>query len=60
MDGLSHCRNLRRKGDVSVPADMDDKTINLWRQIEGARRVGKRQVGRPRPAAAPARPAVAS
>jgi hypothetical protein len=22
---------------------MDDKTINLWRQIEGARRVGKRQ-----------------
>jgi hypothetical protein len=39
---------------------MDDKTINLWRQIEGARRVGKRQVGRPRPAAAPARPAVAS
>ena len=22
---------------------MDDKTINLWKQIEGARRVGKRQ-----------------
>jgi hypothetical protein len=22
---------------------MDDKTLNLWRQIEGARRVGKRQ-----------------
>jgi hypothetical protein len=21
---------------------MDDKTLNLWRQIEGARRVGKR------------------
>jgi len=29
---------------------MDDKTINLWRQIEGARRVGKRSAllrGRP-------------
>lgn len=22
---------------------MDDKSLNLWRQIEGARRVGKRQ-----------------
>jgi len=22
---------------------MDDKTINLWKQIEGARRVGKRR-----------------
>ena len=22
---------------------MDDKSINLWRQIEGARRVGKRK-----------------
>lgn len=22
---------------------MDDKTLNLWRQIEGARRIGKRQ-----------------
>jgi hypothetical protein len=22
---------------------MDDKSINLWRQIEGARRVGKRR-----------------
>lgn len=29
---------------------MDDKTLNLWRQIEGARRVGKRQVMRSRPA----------
>jgi hypothetical protein len=29
---------------------MDDKTLNLWRQIEGARRVGKRSAlshGRP-------------
>jgi hypothetical protein len=32
---------------------MDDKTLNLWRQIEGARRVGKRRVGRDRPAAIP-------
>jgi hypothetical protein len=23
---------------------MDDKSINLWRQIEGARRVAKRQL----------------
>jgi hypothetical protein len=35
---------------------MDDKTLNLWRQIEGARRIGKRQTiertapgGPPRP-----------
>jgi len=36
---------------------MDDKTINLWRQIEGARRVGKRQVvGRVKPATLPLRP----
>ncbi|HWC55741.1 MAG TPA: hypothetical protein VG434_02095 [Sphingomicrobium sp.] len=36
---------------------MDDKTINLWRQIEGARRIGKRQVaGRSKPEALPLRP----
>jgi hypothetical protein len=23
---------------------MDDKTLNLWRQIEGARRAGRRHV----------------
>jgi hypothetical protein len=23
---------------------MDDKTLNLWRQIEGARRVGRRHL----------------
>jgi hypothetical protein len=39
---------------------MDDKTINLWRQIEGARRVGKRQVGRDRAAATSARPVAAN
>jgi hypothetical protein len=33
---------------------MDDKTLNLWRQIEGSRRVGKRQaVPRAKPAAPP-------
>ncbi|MGE5563414.1 MAG: hypothetical protein ACM3ZV_08895 [Bacillota bacterium] len=33
---------------------MDDKTLNLWRQIEGARRVGRRQaLDRARPGAAP-------
>ena len=52
-------RNLRRRNNVSLPADMDDKTINLWRQIEGARRVGKRQPGRSRPAAPRPHPAVA-
>lgn len=26
---------------------MDEKTINLWRQIEGARRVGKRKFASP-------------
>jgi hypothetical protein len=37
---------------------MDDKTLNLWRQIEGARRVGKRSaMSRARPAATPAPPA---
>lgn len=36
---------------------VDDKTINLWRQIEGARRIGKRQVaGRSKPEALPLRP----
>jgi hypothetical protein len=39
---------------------MDDKTINLWRQIEGARRVGKRAAGRARSSAPPTRPQVAS
>jgi hypothetical protein len=35
---------------------MDDKTINLWRQIEGARRIGKRKaIDRARPGT-PARP----
>lgn len=33
-----------------TPTAMDDKTLNLWRQIEGARRTGKRQaVQRERP-----------
>lgn len=54
--------NARSKGTyfgrvTFCHADMDDKSINLWRQIEGARRVGKRQVGRVRPTAAPTRPA---
>lgn len=35
---------------------MDDKTINLWRQIEGARRIGKRHVAaRGKPQALPLR-----
>jgi hypothetical protein len=35
---------------------MDDKTLNLWRQIEGARRIGKRQaLGRVRPGPLPRR-----
>lgn len=53
-------RNLRRRNNVSLPADMDDKTINLWRQIEGARRIGKRQAGRVRPSAPRPQPGVAS
>jgi len=57
---LLNSRNFRRPGDVSVRADMDDKTINLWRQIEGARRVGKRQAGRAQCTAPPPRPTVAS
>jgi hypothetical protein len=28
-------RNLCRSADVSLATDMDDKTINLWRQING-------------------------
>jgi hypothetical protein len=52
-------RNLRRLGNVLLPADMDDKTINLWRQIEGARRVAKRQAGRTRSSAPSTRPVVA-
>jgi hypothetical protein len=35
---------------------MDDKNINLWRQIEGARRAGKRMaMVRGRPGTAPGR-----
>lgn len=35
---------------------MDDKSINLWRQVEGARRAGKRQaVNYARPGTEPAR-----
>jgi hypothetical protein len=35
---------------------MDDKTLNLWRQIKGARRVGKRQaVVRAKPGSLPVR-----
>jgi hypothetical protein len=34
-----------------APETMDEKSLNLWRQIEGARRVGKRlAVVRLRPA----------
>ena len=50
----------RRGTQVGQPtlrcATMDDKSLNLWRQIEGARRVGKRQaMSRPRPQSAPQR-----
>jgi hypothetical protein len=35
---------------------MDEKSINLWRQIEGARRIGKRTaIGRSRPGPPPGR-----
>jgi hypothetical protein len=37
---------------------MDDKSINLWRQIEGARRVGRRHaIDRQKRGGTPARPA---
>jgi hypothetical protein len=40
---------------------MDDKTLALWRQIEGARRAGKPQPSeRPTPAKAPEREAAAN
>jgi len=40
---------------------MDDKTINLWRQIEDCRRRGKgRSADRSKPAAVPTRETVAS
>jgi hypothetical protein len=49
--------NLRCPTGVPPAATMDDKTLNLWRQIEGARRVGKRQaIGRTRRGVEPARP----
>ena len=34
----NHCRQV----DVLLP-DMDDKTLNLWRQIESSRRRGKKR-----------------
>jgi len=38
---------------------MDDKTLNLWRQIESCRRRNKGQAaGRPKTPTAPPRPAV--
>jgi len=36
-------RNRRCRSFVPAAANMDDKTLNLWRQIEGARRIGKRR-----------------
>jgi hypothetical protein len=37
---------------------MDDKTLNLWRQIEGyRRRTGKQAAVRSKPETAPPRPA---
>lgn len=40
---------------------MDDKTINLWRQIEDCRRRGKGRSGdRSKPAAVPTRETVAT
>jgi hypothetical protein len=39
-----------------APETMDEKSLNLWRQIEGARRIGKRTaVGRSTPGPPPAR-----
>jgi len=42
--------NLCRQGDVWLPGSlMDDKTINLWRQIENGRRRGTKRglLGKP-------------
>jgi hypothetical protein len=40
---------------------MDEKSINLWRQIEGARRIGKRTaIGRARPGPPPGRQGIGS
>jgi hypothetical protein len=40
---------------------MDDKTLNLWRQIETCRRGNRRQAPEPaRPAAVPTRETLAS
>jgi len=53
-------RNRRRSIDVG-PETMDEKSINLWRQIEGARRIGKRTaIGRARPAPPPGRQGIGS
>jgi hypothetical protein len=52
--------NLCRLGDVPLRT-MDDKTLALWRQIEGARRAGKPQPSEPAtPAKAPEREAAAN
>lgn len=41
--------NMCRQADVGLPT-MDEKTLNLWRQIENSRREGKKPV---RPSVAP-------
>jgi hypothetical protein len=35
---------------------MDDKTLNLWRQIEGGRRTRRQSLRRASPATPPSRP----
>jgi len=52
---------LESPGRRSARQAMDDKTINLWRQIEDCRRRGKSQAAeRSKPAAVPTRETVAS
>ncbi len=43
MRGKSR-RNLCRAADVSLATDMDDKTINLWRQINGLSSRGRKRM----------------
>ena len=43
VDAAVSAGNLRRPARVPPAAAMDNKTLNLWRQIEGARRIGRRQ-----------------
>jgi len=44
-------------GQATLPsADMDDRTLNLWRQIESCRRRGRSQIGNRTKPATPSPP----